>query len=537
MVNEPSFFRKMAIDARYYTRHRRTLWVGALGILSLGTLVAFLLGQRPDPSSASVRGRLEEAAYRGPAGAGRSELVALWAEALNEWRYELWDFLAAIPVLASALPESDWGAVAGALDDRFGTEASALALDYFEASFDEVPAARERLEMKAGSEPPTRFANRILGELSLARNLGMEAARYFAREGAFAEAVEERRQAIALYQELGAWKRIRSLAAEPRFRDAIGHEARLRLAVEDRDWLVASRYEFLWRFTDLKPGILLIAGIGGGVWAIILAQLGLGSGSGARLPILCAAAFVLGALSVVPTAVSNAMLQSYFNVAQTGDFLRDLAFFVVSVGGREELCKLLLFLPLVPLLIRRGEELEMLIVAGFVGLGFAVAENFGYLEVSAGSAAPARFLTANFFHVGLTGLCGLYLCRAFAIRGYDFAHFLYVLGSAILAHGLYNALLALPELAEFSFLGYSVYILLALRFFEEAHALLGPARPTVSFSAVFAAGICVLVVAALIYMTRLVGFRDAFNAIGPATLSVGLIAVMFFRAFREELHS
>ena len=49
-------------------------------------------------------------------------------------------------------------------------------------------------------------------------------------------------------------------------------------------------------------------------------------------------------------------------------------------------------------LLMRNSRLEMIVVAGCVGLGFAVWENLSYFAQYGSAVAFPRFLTANFFH-------------------------------------------------------------------------------------------------------------------------------------------
>ena len=90
----------------------------------------------------------------------------------------------------------------------------------------------------------------------------------------------------------------------------------------------------------------------------------------------------------------------------------------MCIGLREEALKLLLFVPLIPFLLNR-DDLEILTVAGLVGLGFALEENINYFQASAGLSAVGRFATANFLHIALTAMCGLTLTRAIVHRGED----------------------------------------------------------------------------------------------------------------------
>src|SRR5205823_5797400 len=68
---------------------------------------------------------------------------------------------------------------------------------------------------------------------------------------------------------------------------------------------------------------------------------------------------------------------------------------------------IVLFLPLVPALLRRGSRIEAMTCGALVGLGFAAEENIGYFHRFGAQATLPRFLTANFFHMSLTAVVAL----------------------------------------------------------------------------------------------------------------------------------
>jgi hypothetical protein len=75
----------------------------------------------------------------------------------------------------------------------------------------------------------------------------------------------------------------------------------------------------------------------------------------------------LGAASTTPTLFADVWQEKAMGLAMTSDSIGATAFYVVGVGLREEFIKLLFFVPFVPMLLRRGSEIEMLIVAACVG--------------------------------------------------------------------------------------------------------------------------------------------------------------------------
>src|SRR5207244_7138900 len=118
-------------------------------------------------------------------------------------------------------------------------------------------------------------------------------------------------------------------------------------------------------------------------------------------PLLYGLSFVLGILSIYPTLLAVVTEESIFKFKMVNQPLPDAIYFVAGVGLREELAKLLLFLPLLPALLRRGSRIEAMTCGALVGLGFAAEENIGYFSELAPGVALSRFLTANFLHMPL----------------------------------------------------------------------------------------------------------------------------------------
>ena len=63
-------------------------------------------------------------------------------------------------------------------------------------------------------------------------------------------------------------------------------------------------------------------------------------------------------ISTTPTIFLVILQDDILGFAVGEDTLRSFAYYLAGVGAREELCKLLLFLPLLPFLIKRDDELE-----------------------------------------------------------------------------------------------------------------------------------------------------------------------------------
>ena len=270
-------------------------------------------------------------------------------------------------------------------------------------------------------------------------------------------------------------------------------------------------------------------------WGLFLVHFGEISSPRSSYFWLCLAGLILGAISTIPTVFLVIVQDEILHFAPAEDALRTFAYYIAGVGAREELCKLLLFLPLLPFLIRRDDELEALIVACFVGLGFAVEENCGYFTMSAAASAPGRFLTANFFHIALTGANGLALFRACTRGIAGINDLITVLPITILAHGAYDAFLDLPELDDTGFLAMIVFITFCYLFFNRAHALRHNLRMTISLTGAFVAGISLLAATVIAFQFATLGPAAGASLIFGELLGSAILLVLFFREFNEPL--
>ncbi|QDU54674.1 PrsW family glutamic-type intramembrane protease [Aeoliella mucimassa] len=192
------------------------------------------------------------------------------------------------------------------------------------------------------------------------------------------------------------------------------------------------------------PGATAVALVTGICWFVFIVQAGQPHREHGIRWWLAALAVPLGVLSIWPTLFAVDWQDIEMGISEADDLKAGLKFFIAGVGLREELCKLLMFVPLLPPIIRRRNEREALIVAACVGLGFAMEENINYI-LGTGDAT-GRFLTANFFHMSLTGIAGLALCRGIWCPRERAAEAGVVFLVAVFVHGLYDAFIVLPDL-------------------------------------------------------------------------------------------
>ena len=419
------------------------------------------------------------------------------------------------------------------LGRHFGGELALMLGDYLASLANPEGPRRENLESKASQDFPPRYANRLLGEIEARNGYYHKAYPYFEREGQFPDARQSRERAVNMLLRNDKFDELQALLNDPAYEEFISSRVRLDIATHQKDWLEVAKLLPFERFSNFDVPMAIIAGITAIVWAALLFRLGQISPWLSRTSALCLLALFAGALSTIPTVFLVIVEDTYVGYQPDGDLIRMLAFFIGGVGLREEFCKLIFFLPFAIYFAKRGEERDAFIVASFVGLGFAAEENIGYFSQSLALAAPGRFLTANFFHIALTGMGGLYLCRA--LRRGSYNDFFYIFGIMIVVHGLYNTLLSLPQSDVGPFFAMTVFILLSMHYFRELYSMSVRTVPTYSLSFLFVSGLCLILSSLIIFQASQIGLSTGLMLIAPEVIGSAVIVFMFFREFNEAL--
>lgn len=443
-------------------------------------------------------------------------------------------FLEMLTWAAAELDTAQATALASAIHAELPQERARLAsvlLESIRAGKDEPSNALVNL---ASAEPPIPHANYALGQFYLSRRRLEEAAAAFEREARRPDAGRARDLVVHVYTILGDEEALRRLEADPSYAKHFDGWTRAESAARRGEWwrlflmIPAAEYQRV----ELRYAVL--AAMAAAVWLVFLLQAGQVPGPRSAGFALCLLAVVAGVLSIWPTVFAIYWQEEVWGLEESSELGPGLAFFIAGVGLREEVCKLLLFLPFVPVLVKRGNELEMLIVAGCVGLGFAAEENIGYFNISTG-ASIARFLTANFFHITMTGLIGLAICRAFKWP-HEFLNDLpLVFVTVVVAHGMYDALISLPDLNDYSILAMTVYILLSYQFFGQLRGLRRPSHEVISLTATFLFGFASIVAITFVYLTYDFGMKPAADLLVFEMVGVGLIVIMFLREVPEPV--
>jgi protease PrsW len=382
---------------------------------------------------------------------------------------------------------------------------------------------------------PLRYANELIGDHYLEQREFKKALTYYQREAKFPDAVTAREKLVRAAMKTRDRAEIRALADNPEYFKELRAEHRLYLAAQDRRWadVVAPLKEIQTKLVEPVPAAL--AAVAGFVWLIIALQAIQPPGLFSFRILLPLLAVVAGMASTFPTLIAGLWMEETFGLRHSDNYVDNILFFMLSVGPREELAKLALFTPFLLILLIRNKRLEVLVTAGCVGLGFAVWENLIYFKQFGSAVAFPRFLTANFFHLALTGISGLAL--------YDFIRspirgFLPFIGTFVLmvaAHGAYDALASLEHLRLMTLGAMIIYMLVALWFFRKLRVLRNPATDQLSLGATFVTGISMLAATILVLASSEIGFIFTMTIFAAVGFGMIMVAYMFYWQLGEGM--
>jgi RsiW-degrading membrane proteinase PrsW (M82 family) len=420
--------------------------------------------------------------------------------------------------------------------DRHAPDPTTRSLfeDYLTSSLHSDPEtatqAQARLQSAADQPAPTALANQLLAQLLVNDERPDLALSAFIIEGLrFPDAAPARSEALHWAVHLKDIPRLKEMLAAPGWINdsdpsLVYHAAGLTGNV----WL-QWRMLVQLRLKDLPIAKLSLALFSTALWYTILVQL---SGSTGRwrwsLPLL---PLIAGVASVWPTLSLVTFQDDHLGLSENAPFPHNLWYFFGGIGLREELCKLLLFVPFLPWLLKKRNSGYALLTGAFVGLGFALEENLNYYDESGGSVVIGRFITANFMHVALTGIAahGLYITvRSGFTRVADFA------GSfvgVVAAHGLYDLVIILDrsEQLGIGFLSIVVLFFIARHFFTQVELETPTTRAAISPLAVFFIGSATLVAALFIVAACVTGTTAAIAEVGQGSLGVLPVGFMFWK--------
>jgi RsiW-degrading membrane proteinase PrsW (M82 family) len=380
----------------------------------------------------------------------------------------------------------------------------------------------------ADSQPPAKFANYVLGRVATEEEDWNIGATRLEREGfAFREHDFSLRRAIAIWMDHDCWNDVRKRMADPRYDSALDARLRLEFAIHERNWPLILLWIWPSSFSRWDPWPVALAILAAALWLLIAMRLGRVQDGVPGRSRLYAMAFLLGIVSVYPTLLTIVIEEDFLGLKELGQFVPDAIYFVFGVGLREEAWKLILFLPLLPTLLRRGSRLEVMTCGALVGLGFAAEENISYFHESGGTAAIARFLTANFFHMSLTALV--------ALSAYDTRRgrassdrFNIVFPLVVLMHGAYDFFLTTDDMPLSSIFSITLLMIMSRKFLRQLLIASSKAEER-GMLYLLIASLALITGVSYVYATTLVGPWPAMRMIAIGVLGVAIVIYMFVR--------
>lgn len=382
--------------------------------------------------------------------------------------------------------------------------------------------------------PPAK-ANVLVAELYLRSGEVKKARTYLDREFTYHNSPEIRKRMVRLAVAHNETEWLRKVGADPHFSESLPVMYQLHLAVLGKDWSRIVPCIARLQAGTLKGMPLLLAGITGSIWLLVLLQ----SIQPLKKPVfrfsILPIALALGALSTFATLLASVWQEAAWNLHEQGTFLESLKFFILGVGLREETMKLALFALTLPILLYRKDRLEALVVASTVGLGFAITENLQYIATFGGFNAIIRLLKANFLHVAATGLIGCTLWDAIRRKGKYIAVFLLTFVLVVLAHGLWDVFSSQMQIREFQLLWMMVFLMLAIAYFRVLRESRESDTDHFCMAATVFLGTALVAGAALIVVSRETSFEKAFGLLAMHIIWHMGLAFMFFFQLGEGM--
>lgn len=283
------------------------------------------------------------------------------------------------------------------------------------------------------------------------------------------------------------------------------------------------------------PGVTVLAALTGLCWLTFALQaIQIRSWRDHRL-IAPIAAVSLGVLSIWPTFFFILWQEYAWGVEKSDTLVGGLRYFVLGVGLREEFAKLICFVPLLPWLVWRRDELAALVCAGCVGIGFGMEENVGYIGGTIATATLTRLMMPVPVHMALTGLIGLAAYRACRWPRAWGPQFLATFAAMVLAHGMYDSFGAVAALEQYSMGTFIIFVLLVFQFFRELRPHLTRRGEPVSLAANFLACVSMVAAATFIYLCAAIGWQKAGEVLGLSMVAQGIMVYLFLHEMPERI--
>ncbi|RBP48205.1 protease prsW family protein [Roseimicrobium gellanilyticum] len=412
---------------------------------------------------------------------------------------------------------------------------------YARFRFDPDEAAREKAQADLAQislrENAPRHANELYAESLLRQKRMKEVLGAWMREWTrFPDATLSRRYAFELALQLKDASALQQLCSDKSFLrtvDALGLRDAAQI-MSDRQMLFQAMARMTWE-RWMQGASLFIALFTAGIWYVILVY----TASRERFRWFRFLPAVFAGIVSVTVLLWFQETVDYRTPSDAGSEAPTLTHammdWILNVGLPEEAVKALLFAFFLPVLLHNGSPTKAALVGGCVGLGFALDENLLYFSTHGSSLALGRFLTANFLHIGLTGILGWGTYELFRSRFHKATEFLTAFLGVTLAHGLYDFTAVIAG-DEWGMDIMHVVILAAVAAFYLRLLHSGTERPAgwvFSRTSIFIWGISLLVgvlmIAATYQMQNIKGITETLST----ALSLAVIGFIFLREFRE----
>lgn len=382
----------------------------------------------------------------------------------------------------------------------------------------------------AHAPQPLPLANEVLGDFHRADKRLKQACIYYLREVRSSGADSARRKHIELLVGKNDLAALARLAGDPLYAAHLSPRVQLVLALHERRWSDVAR-TLLALERELYPPVAALLALAAGItWMIVALQAIQPPGAWSFRFVAPWVALAFGLASSWVSGFAGLWQEEMLGLTarDSGELSHILLFFVFGAAPRDEVIKLLFFLPFLPFALSRKSRLEMLLLGGCVGLGFAARESLLFFRDSGAEIGFGRFLTAPFFHLSATGVSALALCELLSAPRQKASAFCGILFTVILAHGFYDAFMAVPRFPFLVVVSMIAFLLISLSFIDQLRAVRDHLTDQVSIVATLVTGISVLSCLMFVCASANLGFSIGMFALGTNALGLAAVVLMIY---------
>lgn len=395
---------------------------------------------------------------------------------------------------------------------------------------------KEFIEQLESISESLRYRNEFLGDLYILDKDYAAATTFYRLEARqFPESSYAQRSAVIAALRNGDTAAARFLLGQSEISDRFNDYDLMNLQADAHAWIALLKSTFKYEKAQILSFFIIPAAFTGLIWYLILTNFW--RFERARF-IASLFAVALGVLSANLTLYAVMIQERAFGFTHipSSSQISQAIYFVAGVGLREETIKLACFIPIAIWCARRKNDLEALILAALVGLGFAAMENISYFRTGLiEQSGLTRLLTANPLHFTLTGLVGYYGYRMIVRKFHGMEEFLATFILAVLFHGAYDAVIMIPEWSDWSILTFILMALLVYRYFDPLRGLMDiqQQRKRLSPLGIFIMGSVAITCIVMMVSAPFLGFNYALAGFAGAVGSILPLAFAYISRFRD----